>query len=131
VNVIETRKIRQNQAQALRDRLLRKLDFSHANQGNTAVRYPVNLPVKHTTTDDVFDSLERTNARNFVAGMNHSGRLALRAHEHDINEFRRGRHRLHLFKVVDGHDCSLSVVHTHAMCAISTKVVKQVCIGRN
>ena len=47
--------------------------------------------------------LERTNALNFVAGMNDGRRPTLGAHEHNVHQLWCRGHGLHAFKVVNGH----------------------------
>ena len=76
MDVIQPRKVRQNLSQPFLDGLLGKFDLAH-------VKGP--------------------DALNFVPRVDDRRRLALGAHEDDVDQVGCGRHRGHLLEVVDGH----------------------------
>ena len=76
MDVIQPRKVRQNLSQPFLDGLLGKFDLAH-------VKGP-----------DALDLVPRVDDRR---------RLALGAHEDDVDQVGCGRHRGHLLEVVDGH----------------------------
>jgi hypothetical protein len=60
----------------------------------------------HTRTT-MRNVLKGTDARNFISRMDHGGCFPLCPHQHNVDQFRSGRYRVHLFEVVDRHDSML------------------------